>query len=165
MQPFKPFIPVVVLCAFFSASLVGAPSKPKEPKKEPGVEAYNKGTALLYELEFAEAEKYLREAISENPKMAEAHNNLAYALRKQGEESHEEARKHYDESIRLSPELPQPYMYRGVLLVTMGKKEAALMDHARLVDLSSPLAEELEHVIETGEEKTPERFFGVTEEK
>ncbi|MGB5985447.1 MAG: tetratricopeptide repeat protein, partial [Desulfobacterales bacterium] len=90
------------------------------------------------------------------------HNNLAYVLRKQGPDFFEEALKHYTRAIELKPDLAQPYMYRGVLFVQMGNKEAALQDHEKLLTLDEKLAQELQYVIENGMEKEPEQFFGVS---
>ena len=157
----------LIAVAFTAAASLSfsAPSKPSKPKEKPGIAAYNEGTEQIAALKFAEAEKSLRKALKEVPKMPEAHNNLAYALRKQGEDQFEEALEHYDRAIELNPELPEPYMYRGVLYVQMEQKEDALKDHAVLLDLSPSLASELEYVIENDKEKEPEQFFGVTDKK
>lgn len=73
-----------------------------------------------------------RFAIALNGRIAEARNNLAYTLRKQGPENYDEALKHYNRAIALKPELDEPYMYRGVLYVQMSKKSLALEDHSTL---------------------------------
>jgi Flp pilus assembly protein TadD len=153
--------------AFISSLTIGfaAPSKPSEPKADPSVVAYNEGTEYLMELEFAKAESNLREALRENPKMAEAHNNLAYALRKQGEAHYDDALKHYNRAIEINPKMAEAYMYRGVLYVQMGEPEKALADHRTLLQLSPSLAAELEYVVKNGREKTPEQFFGVAKKK
>ena len=143
----------------------GAPSKPKEPKKDPAVEAYNAGTEHLFDLEFPEAAEDLQRAIKEDSEMAAAHNNLAYALRKQGGDHFEEALSHYNQAIKLDPELAEAFMYRGVLYVMMGNDAAARKDRVTLQELSPELADELGYVIENGKEKVPEQFFGVTAEK
>ncbi|ANO34061.1 hypothetical protein A6E01_01810 [Vibrio breoganii] len=96
-------------------------------------------------------------------KLAEAHNNLAYTLRKQGPENYKAALTHYNKAIYLDSKLPEPYMYRGVLYVQMGDKKRALEDHQTLVEMGSPLAVELEYVVKNNREKAPEQFFGVSE--
>jgi hypothetical protein len=53
-------------------------------------------------------------------------------------------------------------MYRGVLHTQMGNRSLALDDHNTLVSMRSPLAAELEYVVENGREKEPEQFFGVS---
>ena len=116
----------------------------------------------MMDLKFKKAEKKFRAALDEDADFGEAHNNLAYVLRKQGEEHYGEAMAHYNRAIELLPEAPEPYMYRGVLFVSMGNEEAALKDHERLLELGSEsLAGELEWVITNGAEKEPEQFFGV----
>lgn len=158
----------LTLClAFFGFVLSGfaAPSAPSEPKAGPAVVAYNEGTEHLMDLEFAKAESNLREALRENPKMAEAHNNLAYALRKQGKAHYSDALEHYNRAIEIDPKMSEAYMYRGVLYVQMGEKEKALADHRTLLQLSPSLAAELEYVVTNGREKTPEQFFGVAKTK
>ncbi|GAL33318.1 hypothetical protein JCM19240_2014 [Vibrio maritimus] len=45
----------------------------------------------------------------------------------------------------------------------MGNVSLANDDLAKLRALKSPLADELEFVIENGKEKAPEQFFGVSE--
>jgi hypothetical protein len=53
-------------------------------------------------------------------------------------------------------------MYRGVLYMQMGDITLALADHQTLVDRNSPLASELQFVVDNGREKEPEAFFGVS---
>ncbi|GEA50530.1 hypothetical protein VIN01S_13340 [Vibrio inusitatus NBRC 102082] len=116
----------------------------------------------MMDKEFVKAEKKFRSAIKNDTKLAEAHNNLAYTLRKQGSQNYKAALTHYNKAIYLDPKLPEPYMYRGVLYVQIGDEQRALEDHQTLVDMRSPLAAELEYVIKNGREKTPEQFFGVS---
>jgi Flp pilus assembly protein TadD len=126
------------------------------------VKIYNKGVELMLEQKFAKAEKHFRKALERNERFAEAHNNLAYTLRKQGADHFDEALMHYHRAIELAPNLPEPYMYRGVLYVQMGNKSLALKDHEKLLAMGSPLADELEYVAVSGREKEPEQFFGVS---
>ncbi|MEM1156969.1 MAG: tetratricopeptide repeat protein [Verrucomicrobiota bacterium] len=136
-------------------------SKKKDPAPEPGVKAYNAGTDLLSELKFTAAEKQLRQALQENEKFPEAHNNLAYALRKQGPDHYKEALRHYNRAIELDRNLDEAYMYRGVLYVQMGQIDQAQADLEILRKKSPHLAQELNYVVENKTEKTPEQFFGV----
>ncbi|MEZ9421439.1 hypothetical protein BCT86_07360 [Vibrio breoganii] len=124
---------------------------------------YNQGVKLMMDKKYAKAEKKFRSAIKKDTELAEAHNNLAYTLRKQGSENYKAALTHYNKAIYLDSKLPEPYMYRGVLYVQMGDKQRALKDYQTLIQMGSPLAEELEYVVKNGREKTPEQFFGVSE--
>lgn len=161
------FVPscVVALVFLLGASLLpAAESAPDTTSSSPSpaVVLYNEGTKLVFEKKFPEAQLKLEAAIAADPLMAEAHNNLAYALRKQGAANFDAALKQYNRAIELNPKLPQPFMYRGVLFMQMGRKPEAEADLARLNALKSPLAAELQWVIESGREKEPEKFFGVT---
>jgi tetratricopeptide (TPR) repeat protein len=123
---------------------------------------YNKGVKLMLNKKFSSAEKWFRKALASREQFAEAHNNLAYVLRKQGADHFEESLKHYNRTIEIQPNLPQPYMYRGVLYVQMVKIDLAKKDHLKLKSLDASLAAELQYVIENGREKEPGQFFGVS---
>jgi tetratricopeptide (TPR) repeat protein len=112
-----------------------------------------KGIRLMHAKKFAEAQAKFQQALSENPKFAEAHNNLAYWLRKQGPQNYSQALEHYNKAIQLKPSLAEAYEYRGVLFLKMGRKVDAEKDLATLKTLNPKLATELEHVIQTGNEE------------
>ncbi|MGF1655637.1 MAG: tetratricopeptide repeat protein [Verrucomicrobiales bacterium] len=151
------FLIVTLLFVQSPATLTAAPSKPEKDVDPQSL--FSEGTALLLDLKFAEAEEKLRAAAEADSNLAEVHNNLAYVLRKQGK--FEEALEHYNRAISLNAELPEPYMYRGVLHVQMDSLGAAHADLEILKALNPELAEELAFVIEQGQEKEPEQFFGV----
>jgi tetratricopeptide (TPR) repeat protein len=158
----KQFV-IVLMSMVMSVSLATAAGSPSiKSKASKDVTIYNAGVALMMDKKFNKAEKQFRKSIALNERFAEAHNNLAYTLRKQGPEHYDEALKHYNRAIALKPGLNEPYMYRGVLYVQMSRKSLALEDHSILAARNSPLAEELQFVIENGREKEPEQFFGVS---
>jgi tetratricopeptide (TPR) repeat protein len=145
--------------------MVNAAGSPSiKTTKSEDIRLYNEGVKYMMDKKFSRAEEQFRKALAINDSFAEAHNNLAYTLRKQGQEHYEEALKHYNRSIDLKPGLDEPYMYRGVLHVQMGNKDLALVDHETLVIRNSPLASELQYVVENGREKEPEQFFGVSQQ-
>ena len=160
---------ISILSLFLSVAIVsvasGAGSQSIQPEVGKDVKYYNKGVEMLMDKKFESAEKQFRKALEKNQDFAEAHNNLAYALRKQGSDNFDEALAHYNQAVNLNPNLPEPYMYRGVLHVQMGNKELASNDHRILEKLNPTLAKELEYVIENEKEKEPEQFFGVTPKK
>jgi len=128
------------------------------------IASYNKGTSLLMEKKFAEARTELEATVNGDPKFAEAHNNLAHILRKQGELNYAKALEHYNTALELKPLMAEAYMYRGVLYVQMGKMDLAKADLEKLRSMKvrgMRLAAELDAVITTGREKEPEQFFGV----
>ena len=147
----------------FSATFAfGAGSSSYTPSVAPEIKEYNKGVRLMLDKKFSKAENRFRRALTKNENFAEAHNNLAYVLRKQGPENYDEALNHYNRAIELNPNLPEPYMYRGVLLVQMDRKDQAKMDYDTLASMGSNLSVELKHVLDNGSEKEPEQFFGVS---
>lgn len=160
---------IITGCALLlvAALVSAAPSQPRTSSEPDRAEiAYERGTELLFELRFAEAESYLREAIAERNRFPEAHLNLAYVLRKQGSDRFDEAMLHYDTALQQRRRFPEALMYRGVLHVQMGNAEAAAADLERLESLfgnkARQLSEELAYVIRTGSERAPEQFFGVS---
>lgn len=153
---------IMILVLLAAPNVMAAGSSPVKPAVAKDVTYYNTGVELMLDRNFSKAEKQFREALEHNERFAEAHNNLAYTLRKQGAENYDEALKHYNRAIELNPNLTQPYMYRGVLHIQMGNKELALQDHQQLIAMGSPLAAELEYVVVNGREKEPEQFFGVS---
>jgi len=142
------------------ATAAGSPSIKSTTSED--IKIYNNGVELMMVKKFNKAERRFRKALALNENFAEAHNNLAYTLRKQGPDYYDEALKHYNRSIELNPGLDEPYMYRGVLYIQMGDKSLAVEDHKTLVNRNSPLASELQFVVENGREKEPEAFFGVS---
>jgi tetratricopeptide (TPR) repeat protein len=161
----KLLIVTAILVLSLNSNVNAAGSAPKTPSVSKDIKLYNKGVELMLNKEFAKAEKQFRKALELNERFAEAHNNLAYTLRKQGADNYEEALIHYNRAIELNSQLPEPYMYRGVLNIQMCKKELALKDHEKLVAMESPLAGELEYVATNNREKKPEQFFGVSSKR
>ncbi len=139
-------------------------TRPRTPRTPPHVDAFNAGTERLLDMELSAAEQLLRRAVRMRDNFAEAHNNLAFVLRKQGEDRFEEALNHYNRATELDPTLAEAFMYRGVLYVHMGEMELAQSDFETLQSLDADLAEELQWVIDHGHEKEPEHFFGVVRE-
>ena len=151
MTPVRGLLPVFVLALAASASH-GAESDPL-PVPEAGaranaVRAYNDGVALLVARKFPQAQSRLEAALLLDDQFAEAHNNLAYALRMQGRQNFAASLAHYNRAIELKPDLAQAYMYRGVLFVQQGDLVQARQDLERLRRLDTKLASDLERVVE-----------------
>jgi tetratricopeptide (TPR) repeat protein len=126
---------------------------------------YNAGTRLLFKKEWAAAQQQFEAALALNEQMPEAHNNLAYVLRKQTAANYSKSLEHYNRAIALQPKLAEAYMYRGTLHALNGQADLAKADYDRLVKMKSKLAPHLEKVMETGREEEPEQFYGVTKKK
>ena len=85
---------------------MAAGSASSTPAVSKDVKIYNKGVKLMLDKKFGKAEKQFRKALEINERFAEAHNNLAYTLRKQGADHYDEALMQYNRAIELNPKLP-----------------------------------------------------------
>lgn len=111
------------------------------------VRLYNDGVALLVARNFREAQARFESALAIDGDLAEAHNNLAFALRMQGRHNFAASLAHYNRAIELKPRLAQAYMYRGVLFSQQGDLERARADLAVLRTLDPALAAQLERAV------------------
>jgi tetratricopeptide (TPR) repeat protein len=125
---------------------------PQVKQENPAIKEYNEGVDLMKAKQFAKAQTKFEQAIKANPNLAEAHNNLAFVLRKQGSQNFQLSLEHYNKAIQLKPNLAEAYMYRGVLYSQMGRKAEAQADLATLQKMSPRLAKELAEYIKTGKE-------------
>jgi tetratricopeptide (TPR) repeat protein len=144
------FTLLVALVLAATPALAAGSKKVEEDKA--GAEDYNAGVKLMKKGEYAEAQERFEAALAENESFAEAHNNLAFSMRKQGEQNWQKALEHYNRAVDLNPKLAEAYMYRGVLYSLMGEEAKALADHATLLKLDRKLAEALQAAIASGEE-------------
>ena len=99
---------VISLILAFAATAFAAGSKPVTPAVSKEIKHYNKGVELMLDKKFSKAEKQFRKALEAKDAFAEAHNNLAYTLRKQGSDYYEEALVHYNRAITINPNLAEP---------------------------------------------------------
>ena len=143
----------VVALAFSGTVALGAGSSSRPATDtRPGVAQYNAGVKLMKRGKYQKAQAKFEAALAKNSSMAEAHNNLGYALRKQGPENYEEALRQYNRAIELNAKLAEAYMYRGVLYMLMGNEAKAPEDHRALTRLDRQLADALQAAIASGEE-------------
>ena len=151
---------ICTFTAFTTLSLFGAGSEkiptpttgPQAKQENPAIKAYNEGVDLMQAKQFAKAQAKFEEAVKLNPGFAEAHNNLAFTLRKGGSQNYQLSMDHYNKAIQLKPKLAEAYMYRGVLYAIMGRKAEAQADLIVLQKLNPHYAKELEDYIKTGKE-------------
>ncbi len=120
---------------------------PGSGSRAEAVRLYNDGVALLVARNFREAQARFEAALAVDGELAEAHNNLAYALRMQGRHHFAASLEHYNRAIALNPKLARAYMYRGVLFSQQGDLERARADLAQLRTLDAVLAAQLERAI------------------
>jgi tetratricopeptide (TPR) repeat protein len=140
-------------CLAAGSGGAGSSGQPVVKTESPAVAAYNQGVALMKAKQFARAQEKFEQAVRQDSGFAEAHNNLAFCLRKQGSQNFQKSLEHYDRAIALKPKLAAAYEYRGILYVQMGRKADAENDLATLKKLSPHLAGELEAYIKTGKEE------------
>lgn len=168
-NPARLLVAAACLSMLFALPSFGGASKPKPKPVAEHVKLYNEAYDEIQKLRFASAQDLLERALKLKPDFAEAHNNLAYTLRKQGEDHYDQALTHYNQAIEINEKLAEAYMYRGVLHVQMGNDDLATADLETLSSMkgraAKKLAAELSYVIENGNEKTPEGFFGVAGKK
>jgi tetratricopeptide (TPR) repeat protein len=140
--------------AFAAGRLSAAESDPlpvpQTGERANAIRTYNDGVALLVERKYSEAQQKFEAALALDEQFAEAHNNLAFALRMQGRHNFAASLKHYDRAIALKPALAQAYMYRGVLFMQQGDLSRARQDLETLRRLDTKLAADLERVVEGG---------------
>ena len=134
--------------------------RPVVKEESPAVRAYNEGVKLMQNKRFAQAQPKFEQAIKLDPDFAEAYNNLAFVLRKQGSANFPKSLAYYNKAIELKPKLAEAYMYRGVLYTQMGRKGDAQADLATLKKLNGSLAKELEEFMRTGKEE--DYLYGAT---
>jgi tetratricopeptide (TPR) repeat protein len=137
--------------------------KPAAKQESSSVSVYNEGLALMQAKRFAQAEKKFEQAVKLDPNFAEAYNNLAFTLRKQGSGNYKQSLAYYNKAIELKPNLAEAYMYRGVLYTQMGRKADAQADLASLKKLDTRLAKELEEYFQTGKEE--DYLYGAAKKK
>jgi tetratricopeptide (TPR) repeat protein len=147
-----PQLLAALLLTVASAAVYGVESDPLPvPKAGAGADAvrlYNDGVALLVARNFRQAQAKFESALALDERLAEAHNNLAFALRMQGPHNFAASLAHYDRAIALKPGLAQAYMYRGMLFVQQGDRARARQDLEQLRRLDTRLAANLEKVLD-----------------
>ncbi len=141
---------LIAVCIVPMAQAAG--SKAKEKPKDTAESVFNEGVAAMKKGDYAGAAGSFEKALGLKDDFAEAHNNLAYCLRKQGADHFDTALEHYNKAIELDPKLAQAYHYRGVLHALAGDEAAAKADHEALLELDRELADQLMKVIASGEE-------------
>lgn len=144
----------VLALAGASATAIESDPLPVPPAgpRAAAIRAYNDGVSLLVARHYAQAQTQFEAALKLDGQLAEAHNNLAFALRMQGRHNFAASLAHYNRAIELKPTLAQAYMYRGVLLTQQGDLPKARQDLERLRRLDAKLAAELDRVISGGSE-------------
>lgn len=160
------FFVVAASLLFQLSSLSAAPSEPEETKPKEVIPAervaFDKGYSLLKKKRYAQAQTYFEKAIKLKHEFPEAHNNLAYVLRKQSSDNFAIAEKHYNIALTQNPKLAQAYAYRGALYTLQGEIEKAEKDYQALLALDKKLAAGLRKVIDSRSDAKAPQDFGVS---
>ena len=108
-----------------SEALMRSVAKTTAASTDPdAIEAYNQGAALLEEGNYAEAEFYLRQAISYDDTFVDAYDYLGMVLRRLGET--DEAIEVLEKSIDMDPINPVPYNSLVIAYVDAGDYKSAI---------------------------------------
>jgi len=106
-----------------------APSKNKK-----AMEAYQTGTGWLHKGQYAEAEKYLLEAVQEDPAFVDAMDHLGIIYRRTGKPV--KAEEWYRKSIATLPTNPVPYQNLGLLYSLQKKWKDSVVMYQKSIDLN-----------------------------
>lgn len=116
--------------------MLGMAEKAEEIDKDAKAKrAFLDGVFMLKRERYESAAKKFMSAIEQQPKLAEAHNNYAYAMRQVDAKNYEIALKHYNIALKLKPRLAVAYQYRGCLHYLMGNMDLAKADYNILLKL------------------------------
>lgn len=139
----------ILLILFIFTPLVGLAEKAEVIDVEAKAKRlFSDGLFLLKRESYEKAANKFKDAIEQQPKLAEAHNNYAYALRQVDPENYELALKHYNIALKLKPRLAVAYQYRGCLHYLMGNIDLSKADYNILMKLGEKeLAEKLKTFI------------------
>ena len=131
------FIIFVLALLFLGAEAfaAGSSSKPAQDTR-PGVSQYNDGVKLMKKGKYEKAAKKFEAALKKNPKMAEAHNNLGYSLRKQGAGNFDRSLSHYNRAIELNPQESRYFSNRGNIYFDLQQNDEALADYNHCIALN-----------------------------
>jgi tetratricopeptide (TPR) repeat protein len=123
----------------WAAPVAADPSSPAvEQRRQPPYAAdadseYDRGVRARVARDWTAAAEAFQRAVERRPDLADAWNELGYALRHLGR--YPESLKAYDEALRLRPDFPEALEYLGEAYVQMGW----LADARRVLDRLRPL--------------------------
>ena len=99
------------------------------------------GLLCLQTKRFDEAAYHIEKALAESPDDAQAHSNLAIALKDLGRP--QEAERHFHESLKLDPNNPKVYSNLGAIYVTLGRMDDAITCYRQALAIQPAFAEVL----------------------
>ena len=126
---------LMILLIAFSPLMVKAEKAEVIDVEAQAKRAFLDGLFMLKRKKYDKAADKFKLAIEKQPKLAEAHNNYAFAIRQVAPENYEESLKHYGIALQLKPRLAVAYQYRGCLHTLMGNLDLAKKDYQALIKL------------------------------
>ena len=99
------------------------------------------GLLCLQTKRFDEAAYHIEKALAESPDDAQAHSNLAIALKDLGRL--QDAERHFHESLKLDPNNPKVYNNLGAIYVTLGRIDDAITCYRQALAIQPAFAEVL----------------------
>jgi Tfp pilus assembly protein PilF len=85
-----------------SGSAGSSSDQPVVKAESPAVTVYNQGVDLMNAKQFTQAQGKVEQAVKLDPEFAEAYNNLAFTLRKQGSANFQKSLAYYNKAIQQS---------------------------------------------------------------
>jgi tetratricopeptide (TPR) repeat protein len=153
MRRLRTAVGLAALAALAPAAAGADPSPPtvEELRQQPAVDPaalteYQRGVRARSAKDWRAAEAAFRQAIVQEPTLADAWNELGYALRHL--RRYGESVDAYREALRLRPEFPEALEYLGEAYVEMGRLDDARQVLARLRPLDAGRAQELAEAID-----------------
>jgi len=140
----SPLLHALIIAALsMSASAMDTP-KPKPDPKDPDKKEsqIDQGRDAIARGDWAAAQAALRAAVAGNPKSAEAHNLYAYSMRKGPHPEMDLVFRHYNEALRIDPQLRGAHEYIGEAYLMTGNIAKAKEHLAQLDQLCRSGCEE-----------------------
>ena len=113
------------------------PDQTRRPNADPAIESANlksRGNEFLSKGKLDEAADCYRQAISLNPRHAEAHLNLGFVMREQG--LHDDAARSLRQAIQINPELEDAFYILGTIAEEHGDFKAAIEYLSKAIELN-----------------------------
>ncbi|MDT3734800.1 MAG: tetratricopeptide repeat protein [Denitratisoma sp.] len=120
-----------------SEEFTAEPDPHRSANPDPAIESANlrrRGNQLLSKGELGKAADCYRQAISINPRYAEAHLNLGFVLREQ--RLYDDAERSLRQAIQINPELEDAFYILGTIAEEQGNVETAIECFSKAIELN-----------------------------
>lgn len=131
----------IICCLLLSATAAAAQAPSRASDENDPITLLARGTQQLEAGNVQNAIELFNRALSLNPKMAVAYQNLGVAYMQAGD--NEAALRAFTESIKLTPNIPSTHYNIGRAYVLLNNKVGAMQQHYILKSIDSNLAADL----------------------